>query len=139
MFKISQTDDHELIAEMDAQAFEGCELARSEIERITWWVARNEDGLPVAYAGARPCKTLKGTVFLSRCAVTSCARGQGLQRRLLEVRVRWARKHDAWRAITYTASDNWRSMNNLIRKGFTTYKDAYVGDDFVYWQKSLTL
>lgn len=135
--KIKQTDDLDLIAELDAQAFPGATVARDKLARNTWWVVWHEDGYPVAYAGARVC-TDPSLVFFSRCAVMADWRGLGLQKRLIQARLRWAKRQDgAETAITYTAHDNHGSQRNLIRAGFLPYGDDYCGPDMVYWRKDL--
>lgn len=137
--KIKRTDDLDLVAELDGQAFPEAPLTRSELARAAWWVVWHPDGYPVAYAGARGCETIPA-VFLSRCAVMADWRGLGLQKRLLRVRERWARSLEGIEAIvTYTAPDNTHSMNNLIRAGFVTdrHTGPYCGSGFVYWRKDL--
>lgn len=136
--RVVRTDDLELIAEMDAQAFPEAPLARHELERAAWWIVMSE-GRAIAYAGARGCETIPA-VFLSRCAVMADWRGHGLQRRLLRARERWARTRDGIEAIvTYTVPDNAPSMNNLIRAGYRVdaHTGPYCGPDVVYWRKGL--
>jgi GNAT superfamily N-acetyltransferase len=137
--QVVRTDDLEMIAELDAQAFPEAPLARHELERAAWWVVMHPDGYPVAYAGARGCETIPA-VFLSRCAVMADWRGLGLQRRLLRAREKWARTREGIEAIvTYTAADNAPSMNNLIRAGYKVdaHTGAYCGAAYVYWRKDL--
>lgn len=137
MYRISQTDDLDLIQEMDALAFPDVPLPMSQIERAEWWVARDSSGKPVAYAGARPMTTVPGGAFLSRCAVIAEAQGHGLQRRLLRVRIAWAKRQGLTSVYTYTVPNNPYSANNLIKAGFLTYPDAYYGDDVVYWTRDV--
>jgi GNAT superfamily N-acetyltransferase len=136
-YRITPTEDHDLIQEMDGLAFPEATLTPAQIEAAEWWVARDGAGKPVAYAGARPMRSVPGGCWLSRCAVVAEARGAGLQRRLLRVRLAWARRHGLTEAYTYTVPGNAPSMNNLIRCGFRTYVDDYCGDGVVYWVKSL--
>lgn len=136
-YRIAQTEDHDLIQEMDGLAFPEAPLTMAQIEAIEWWVARAADGRPVAYAGARGMQTVAGGCWLSRCAVLSEAQGHGLQRRLIRVRLAWARRAGLTEAYTYTVPANAPSMNNLIRCGFETYVDEYCGYSMVYWTRVL--
>jgi GNAT superfamily N-acetyltransferase len=136
-YRITPTDDHDLIQEMDGLAFPEAPLTAQQIEAAEWWVARDPSGKPVAYAGARFMQSVEGGCWLSRCAVLAEAQGAGLQRRMIRVRLAWARRHGLTEAYTYTVPWNSPSMNNLIRCGFRTYQDVYCGDGFVYWVKSL--
>jgi GNAT superfamily N-acetyltransferase len=119
--------DRSQIAHLDDLAF------GSECEPLRWtdtfWVARDMDRV-VAFASAR---IVPGdVVFLSRCAVLPCARGQGLQRRFIRARVRLARLP----AVTYTMPGNVSSANNLIACGFRLYRPTrqWAGDA-LYWAR----
>lgn len=136
--KVQRTADLDLIGELDTQAFEDCYLSEAELARNTWWVVQHPDGYPVAYAGARVCATDASLVFMSRCSVMEDWRGLGLQRRLIQARLRWARQQPGVHAvITYTSPDNAGSMRNLIRAGFRPYEAEWCGPHMVYWRKVL--
>lgn len=77
------------------------------------------------------------TAFLSRAGVVPDFRGKGLQKRLISVRERYARKVGISQLITYTLTSNLASSNNLIRCGYTLYtpSEAYAGTSSLYWNK----
>jgi len=103
-----------------------------------WWLAYDDTGEPVAFAGMRPAVTDPEAVYFSRCGVLSGHRGYGLQRRLLSARRAYARVLGASRVIT-TTYGNPASANNLIRAGFRMYTpDAPWGaEGTCYWRLSL--
>lgn len=102
-----------------------------------WWVIR-EAGITMGYAGAAFISRLN-YVYLSRAGVLPEFRGRGLHKRLLDARVKWAKKQGADAIITYTVADNARSANTLISRGFKWYvpEDAWAGRGVVYWIKEL--
>lgn len=132
---LRQTDDVEEIRELHALAFAGSPWPGDD---HTFWIARDETGkavgfCSVVYWAARAC------AFLSRAAVVKEASGQGLQRRMIRARLRWAKAQGIKRAITYTELRNSKSLVNLLRCGFRFYTPqlAYVGDEYHYLQLML--
>lgn len=101
-----------------------------------WWGAWHGTEL-VGYAGGKLIET--GAYYLSRAGVIVPYRGNGLQKRLIRVRVRRARQLAAPRVVTYTSPLNAASMNSLIATGFKTTKPwGADGDEvWVYWRKLL--
>lgn len=105
-----------------------------------WWVAvRGEDEI-AAFASARILEE-DGSLFMNSAGVLLEHRGQGLQKRLIRARCRWAKRHAPTKAVvTYTVTSNARSANSLIGCGFRQYVPAvpwFAGDDCVYWVKKL--
>lgn len=133
MIKIRRHDgDKPLIEYLDSRLF--VEEERVEhINESAWWVGWNGD-IPVAYAGAKLIPQAN-CVFLSRAGVMPEARGQGLQRKMIAIRLRWARQQGVKRVITYTHPLNVVSSNNLIRSGFLLYRPEWewAGPEFLYW------
>lgn len=82
-----------------------------------YWVVKDEAGEVAGFCSAVYWPTLD-TVFLSSCAVTMAARGKGLQRRMIDIRVKWGRKSGARYAFTYVAVGSYASLSNLLGKGF---------------------
>lgn len=109
--------------------------------RTEWWAAFDVDGRIVGYGGGLPPGSDASIYYLSRAGVLPEARGHGLQRRLIHVRVAAARKHACASVVTYTSTDNAPSMNSLIAAGFRAYTPAsyWVGPEFVYWRKPLAV
>jgi GNAT superfamily N-acetyltransferase len=103
-----------------------------------WWIAFDESGEPVGFAGMRPATTAQNSVYFSRCGVLSGHRGQGLQKRLLRARAAYARSLGMSAVIT-TTFENPPSANNLIRAGFRQYQpEAPWGQPGTcYWRLTL--
>lgn len=122
------------IRSLDTCEFDGCEFPDGH----TWWVVLNPPGSVIAYASAVYRPEL-GYVYLGRCMVVEAFRGHKLQRRLLKVRIAWAKEQNADRVITYTLLKNYESLVNLLRAGFRFYQpdNQYVGDDVHYYRLDL--
>lgn len=144
--RIRKTTDHELLLRLDTACFPHDE--RIDPTEGVWWVAYHYD-TPVGFAGAKvlaqPLSNVRGVdtgkgVFLARCGIIPMYRGVSLQRRLIRVRLSWARAQRAKRAITYTAYDNVASTRNLQKEGFLYYLPVsnYSGmKDALYWMLEL--
>jgi GNAT superfamily N-acetyltransferase len=104
-----------------------------------WWLARDEKGGPVGFAGLYVENYDHGIGSLCRAGVVEEARGHGLQRQLIKTRQDFAYKIGLTRLTTYTHNQNIPSMNNLIRSGFRLYEPpkGWAEDDFLYWVKEL--
>lgn len=102
----------------------------------TFWIARDETGTVLGFCSA-VYLTGENNVFLSSAAVFPCARGGGLQRRMIRHRVRWAKAQGARYAITYAIKSNYPSLTNLIRAGFRFYVPAtsWAGDVHYFERK----
>lgn len=103
----------------------------------TWWILFDGDK-PIGYCG----------VFLDYgddfgwlgCAgVIKSYRGMGLQKKMIRVREKEARKHGLKKLITYTSRDNFPSANNLIRCGYLLYQPEteYGVKNALYFFKEL--
>jgi GNAT superfamily N-acetyltransferase len=140
--RIRATDDLELVADLDRQAFNGhCLLQEYELNRAVWWVAemKQADWEPVGYAGA---ELVDGVLVLTRAGVLPVARGAGLQRRLIAVRERWGRSRGAAVAQTYTHWANIQSQRSLVRCGYLPSRywvedDGKIGARFLDFKKNL--
>ena len=86
------------------------------------WGAYDADGHLVAVAA---CTVYDGNVHLTTCVVAPAARGHNLQRRLIRVRVAYARritpKRPNAQVITYTHRNNRPSQINLLKEGFVPF------------------
>jgi len=106
-----------------------------------WWLVRNEEGKPLAYAGMRPAimDCHKGAAYMVRSGVIKSERGQGIQKRLIKARINLARRLGFQSVITYAMDWNLASANSLIGCGFKLYapKVKYVGSDVFYFRKGL--
>jgi len=123
MIKIRRSDDLELIAELEREIFyDTVKMDDSDMAATDWWVAMDGD-VPVGFAGVRMLPA-EGKAFLALAGVTAVARGKGLQKRLIRVRTRHAKRHLAPRCYTYVKSTNHASMRSLISCGFKPYYTA---------------
>jgi GNAT superfamily N-acetyltransferase len=87
-----------------------------------------DKGQVVACAGANLENDHPVSANLSFCVVHRDYRGRGLQARLLEARVKWARAEHCSEAKTYSHKSNTPSLLNLLKAGFEVcvYEDPYV-------------
>jgi len=130
MYTIRQTKNMELVASLDKEIFP--DDTRVVTEGAVWWVAY-KDGRPVAFAGI---SRNKNYWFLRRAGVLEEHRGNGLQKRLIKIRLNYAKKKEKSIPIyTYTVLGNPASSNSLISTGFRLYEPShpYVGKS-LYWR-----
>lgn len=99
-----------------------------------WWIAWDGDA-PIGYAGLKLLRDEPGTAFMCRVGVLAQYRGQGIGKRLIQSRVRWAKRNPNISAlVTYTMRDNLASANNLLKLGFRLYNPEYqYGGDALYF------
>jgi GNAT superfamily N-acetyltransferase len=83
----------------------------------------------------------KGYVYLSYAIIMPSRRDKGLQRRLIQHRLRWAKRQGAFYAVTYTLLHNYPSVINLLRCGFKFASEPRgwpgYGPDWHYFEKQL--
>jgi GNAT superfamily N-acetyltransferase len=130
---IRRTADRGTVGRLDRLCFP--DDAPAVLTDAELWLATS-GGRPVGFAvAAQPAPDI---VFLRRAGVLPAARGRGVHRRLIAVRVRWARRQGARWVVTYTSRDNGPSMRGLLEAGFEVYEpeDAYVGPQ-VYFRRRL--
>lgn len=133
MFAIRKTNNIPLV-----------EIVHSEImpqdnlpDPALFWLVWNQDYDPVGYC----CLSIVDSeiVFMSLCGLFPEARGNGLQRRMLTVREKWARRKGYKIVITYALRDNPYSYENLIKRGYMLYEPEYpwVDGNVYYFRKYL--
>jgi len=133
--KVKKSDDKNLVIELHKKTFPCDEFDDSPSNE--YWIVWNGK-TPVGFCILRPLKLDKDSVFLSRAGLLYEARGKGLHRRMITVRLRWAKKNGYTSALTYTARDNAQSFSNLQKAGFRLYwpENLYAGKNFLYWIKT---
>jgi GNAT superfamily N-acetyltransferase len=101
-----------------------------------WWRVMTSEGEVAGYAAARPWKP-DHAVYLARVGVLPAHRGKGLQRRLIRVRIRWAKQNGYRMVYTYTLPSNPASSINLIREGMVPFWPSipWGGEAACYWIK----
>lgn len=129
--KVRETRDFSLIAQLDKQCFPLDEPYKFTVAK--WWVIE-ENGEIMAYAGARYWPP-DNAVFLCRAGVLPKYRGKNLQKKLIRIRKKWAKKIGASCAYTYTLPTNAISARNLVKCGFLPWNPgvAWAGPEFCYW------
>jgi len=102
-----------------------------------WWVAY-DNGNPIGFCGMRKSSRWSDTVYLCRAGVVYKAQGKGLQKRLIRVRERQAKRMKMNWLITDTFY-NPASANSLIACGFKMFipSKPWAYKDTCYWRKRL--
>jgi GNAT superfamily N-acetyltransferase len=104
-----------------------------------WWLVADVDKkLNVAFAGLVPATYTPNTGYFNRVGVLHVARGHRLQKRLLTVVERRARKN-GWTSIISDTTDNPPSANAMISGGYKIFEPAYrwAFSHSIYWKKDL--
>lgn len=112
-----------------------------DTERGLWWVAEEPAaGLLAGFAGMH--FNHQGdplTAYLCLAGVLPEYRGQGIQRRLIQARLRKARVLGLRRVVTDTIPDNPASINSLVSCGFRAFSPAVPWEvpGAAYWERRL--
>ena len=101
----------------------------------SWWIA-TENGVDIGFAGLVRSVSWSDCGYLCRAGVVPSARGQGLQKKLINVRVRQA-KALGWNWVVTDTRLNPASANSLISCGFKMFEPSkpWGCKDTLYWQK----
>lgn len=104
-----------------------------------WWLAVDEDGQAVGFAGMRPSDRWQRTMYLCRAGVIPGYRGRGIQKRLIRARLAKARALGNTHAITDCTTENPASARSLIAAGFRPYwpQVPWGLPHSIYWIKKL--
>ena len=98
------------------------QASREEYDRATWWVAWDED-TPIAYTGVYVHDG--HYMSLERSGVLPQYRGQGLQKKLIQTRLRYAKRHKIVTVYTYVSSANHASVNSLFSQGLKSFSPEW--------------
>lgn len=109
--KVAGTDE---MREIHKLAFGGDPWPGDDHE---FWVAKDEHGAIAGFCSAVLLAT--DCVFLSRAAVTIKHSRRGLHKKLIKVRLQWAKSEGATLVVTHVSQYNYASMTNLLKAGFT--------------------
>lgn len=91
----------------------------ADVSRGFWWIAYDDDE-PIGFGGLYRSVNWDDAVYLVRSGVMPSHRGLGLQKRLIRVRVAFARRAHFKQAVTET-NLNPPSANSLIKCGFKIF------------------
>lgn len=105
---------------------------------LGWWWVAFDGKTPVGFAGLHPSANWSGTGYMVRCGVVESHRGKGLQKRLIRVRVKFARGLGLGWLVSSTYL-NPASSNSLIGCGFRLYKPTrpWGARGTLYWRLKL--
>jgi GNAT superfamily N-acetyltransferase len=119
---------------MDEHCFPADDLCSKE---GYWWISY-QAGEPSGFAGMRILPLEPDTAYLCRAGVLESYRGLGIQRKLIRVRVAYARRLGLNTIVTDT-TDNIPSANNLMASGFRLYEpaNAWAAENSLYWRMTL--
>lgn len=125
-----------ILDDLDLKLFPDCSV---HDKRFGYWWAVFQGKEVVAFAGLDPTREFDRG-FLCRVGVLKSHRGLGLQRRLIKIRERFAKKIGMSRLVSYCSYENLISCNNLIKSGYTRYKPSYEygTENAIYFEKYLT-
>ena len=133
--RIRETKDVALITRMNKQCFDGYDV----FETVTgvFFVA-TVDGKPAGFASVR--RMNDGVYELTRAGVVPKHRRKGIQRKLIQARIRWAKRNNVDVLVTYTRLDNFASMSNLLKCGFKFHAPEvpWEGTGLMYFRKEIT-
>jgi GNAT superfamily N-acetyltransferase len=102
-----------------------------------WWIAY-DGALPVGFCGLIRSRHFSDCGYLSRSGVIESHRGNGLQKRMIQIRQRKAKKL-GWNWLISDTRDNIPSSNSLISMGFKMYtpSNPWGVSDTLYWRKKI--
>lgn len=112
-------------------------LPQDAIDKGWWWLVYLGKE-PVGFAGLTK-SDYENCGYLKRAGVDHKHRGQGLQRRLIRVRLRKAKLLGFSRVVTET-TDTVHSANNLAAEGFKLFDPPHRWLDYrttLYWTRQL--
>lgn len=138
MLRIRKVDgpaNADFMSAIDQQCLPGCPAI--DWSQGYWWIAY-DDGMPVAFAGLKPSARFSGVGYLCRAAVLPSHRGRALQKRLIRVRLRMAKRLN-WHTVVTDTYDNPASGNSLIACGFRLYTPEYPWshEGACYWRRTV--
>ena len=103
----------------------------------SWWIATDAGG-DIGFAGLTRTVSWTDCGYLCRAGVVPNARGQGLQKKLINVRIRQA-KAFGWKWLVTDTRFNPASANSLIACGFKMFEPTkpWGCKDTLYWRRKL--
>ena len=103
----------------------------------SWWIA-TANGVDIGFAGLVRTVSWTDCGYLCRAGVVPTARGQGLQKQFIRVRIRQA-KALGWKWLVSDTTDNPASANSLIACGFKMFEPTkpWGFKNTLYWRRKL--
>lgn len=141
---IHRSEDRDSVLVMDEELFPDSYRITEEPGNLFWLVRDRWEKCWVGFAAARALRhwsydpRWRETAFLSRVGVKPSARGQGLQKRLIDRRVAWARDEGFERIVTYVGWGNTASIRSLVQRRFLPYIPSYHwAGDVIYLEREI--
>jgi len=133
---LRKSTNYQLIAGMDSKLFPEDYPVTDWIDS-TWWVGYIS-GKPVCYCGIKKI-TEQDYGYMIRAGVMPEAQGCGIQKKMINRRLEYAKDMGWSHVITDTTHDNYASINSLIGVGFKVYQpgECWANEYSLYWIKSL--
>ena len=105
---------------------------------VGWWWILYQDDRPIGFCSLRRSAQWGDTGYLCRAGILVKYRGKGLQKRLIRVRERQAKRLKMNWLITDTYN-NPASANSIISCGFKMFTPSkpWGADETCYWRKRL--
>jgi len=110
-----------------------------EVAHGHWWIAYTEEGKPIGFAGLTRSAQWSNAGYMCRAGVLPDYQGHGLQKRLIQARIRKARSLN-WDWLLTDTTDNPASSNSLIALGFRLYIPSvpWGFKNSLYWRLDLS-
>ena len=107
-------------------------------ETKAWYWVGYFNKTPIAFCVLAPSLQWSDCVYLARAGVVKEFRGRGLQKRMISIRERWARKQ-GYKWIVSDTTENPASANSLIGRGYKIYEPSnpWGFKHSLYWRKRL--
>ena len=104
-----------------------------------WWIVYTDTDIPVAFAGMARSSQWLDAGYLCRAGVTPDYTGNGLQKRLIRVRIAKAKKLN-WNWVVTDTTANPASSNSLISQGFRLYEPSvpWAYKHSLYWRLNIS-
>lgn len=136
-FKIEEVDGEEekdLLRELHIATFEEG-TAHPNYAEGDWWIAY-QGRIPAAFIGLIPSTWYDNYGYFIRVGVLPVFRGHGLQRRLMRVMERRAKRH-GWNGIISDTTSSVESANNFIKSGYMMFdpQPGWAWPYSLYWWK----
>jgi GNAT superfamily N-acetyltransferase len=102
-----------------------------------WWLGYS-GGQPIAFCQLKASTRWLDTAYLARSGVLYLWRGKGLQKRMIRIREREARRLNYTWMVSDT-TENPPSANSLARTGYQMFDPAtpWGNETSLYWRKRL--
>ena len=137
--EVDATDEDiaDTIHHFNRQTKEFPKLTEEELDVGYWWLAYLGKE-PVGFAGMVPSNQWRNVGYFKRAGVDPKHRGNGLQIRLMRVRINKA-KALGYSHLISECTDTVYSANNFIKAGFKIYEPSHpwAFKNSIYWIKKL--